>query len=151
MVTVEFTTSNAAPFAGTRRLQSKNVAEGTPLMASDTKLLILTVDSTKRPAERTRIDMLLLYCRTAKVIVLQGAVNPQPIELMPLAGSTVTDKAETTLEAGNANAMNEINKKTNGIYDLTAGRKRHTCFCVVSCKYSRSAWQGMFSNIFLRR
>ena len=33
--------------AGMRRLQSKIVAEGTPLMTSDAKLLMLTVDSTK--------------------------------------------------------------------------------------------------------
>jgi hypothetical protein len=52
MVTEAFQISNAAPDAEALALQSKNVADGTPLISSDSKPLIFTVDSLKMPAVR---------------------------------------------------------------------------------------------------
>ena len=52
MLTVEFTMLNAAPGVARRRLQSKTVADGTPLMTRNAMLLMLTVDSLKAPAVR---------------------------------------------------------------------------------------------------
>ena len=51
-VTVELTMLKAAPVGTTRRLQSKTVADGTPLMTSDATLLMLTVDSLNGPELR---------------------------------------------------------------------------------------------------
>ena len=39
-----------------RPLQLKNVADGTPLMASDSILLMLTVDSIKTPGPRLTFE-----------------------------------------------------------------------------------------------
>ena len=53
IVTVELLMLNAAPVVGpSRRLQSKKVEEGTPLMTRDTMLSMLTVDSLNTPALR---------------------------------------------------------------------------------------------------
>ncbi len=61
IVTVELKMLKAAPTVARRRLQSKTVAEGTPLMTSDKMLLMLTVDSLKVPALRdTKAALMLL-------------------------------------------------------------------------------------------
>jgi hypothetical protein len=61
MVTVELTMQTAGPAVARRRLQSKKVAAGTPLMTSDETLLMLTVDSLKVPALRdTKAALMLL-------------------------------------------------------------------------------------------
>jgi hypothetical protein len=56
MVTEELTTRNAARVLSKRPLQLKNVADGTPLMASDSILLMLTVDSIKTPGPRLTFE-----------------------------------------------------------------------------------------------
>ncbi len=56
MVTFEFTILRAAPVVARRRLQSKTVADGTPLMTSDGTLLMSTVDSLNAPALRYTYD-----------------------------------------------------------------------------------------------
>jgi hypothetical protein len=61
MVTVELTMLKAGPAVARRRLQSKKVAAGTPLMTSDETLLMLTVDSLNVPALRdTKAALMLL-------------------------------------------------------------------------------------------
>jgi hypothetical protein len=60
MLTVELTMKKAAPEVGRRWLQSKTVAEGTPLMTRDQMLLMLTVDSLKVPALRDTNEALML-------------------------------------------------------------------------------------------
>jgi hypothetical protein len=59
MSTLELLMANAAPKFNERLLQSKVVADGTPLMASEAMPLMITVGSEKTPALRLTIDALM--------------------------------------------------------------------------------------------
>ena len=59
MSTLELLMANAAPKFNERLLQSKIVADGTPLMTSEAMLLMITVGSEKMPALRFTIDALM--------------------------------------------------------------------------------------------
>ena len=87
MLTVELTMMKAGPG---RLLQSNTVADGTPLMTSDSALVTLTADSLNTPALRTTKEAPRL--RTAWAMVLQGGagVTPQVVESTPVEGLTVT-------------------------------------------------------------
>jgi hypothetical protein len=96
MLTVELTMMKAGPG---RLLQSNTVADGTPLMTSDSALVTLTADSLNTPALRTTKEARRL--RTAWAMVLQGGegITPQVAVSIPVEGLTVTAAEADTRQA----------------------------------------------------